>query len=58
MFWRNAAKIAVFTGFCQDFGLHMVYSTAVTINMTRYKTQKKSYVKKSLSQENKKKLRW
>ena len=33
---RNAAKVAVFSGFCQDFGLHMVYPTIVTLNMTRY----------------------
>ena len=36
---RNAAKIEVFSGFCQYFGLHMVYLTVVTLNMTRYNTK-------------------
>ena len=52
---RNAAKISVFSGFCQHFGLHMVYPTVVTLNMTRYNTEtQKSYVKKGLKQDNKK----
>ena len=56
---RNAAKIAVFSGFCQEFGYHMVYATVVTLNMTRYNTKtQKSYVEKGLKQENEKKLRW
>ena len=56
---RNAAKIAVFSGCFQDFGLHMVCPTVVTLSMTRYNTEtQKSYVKKGLKQENKKKLKW
>ena len=56
---RNAAKIAIFSGFCQYFGLHMVFCTVVTLNMTRYNTYtQKSYVKKDLKQENEKKWRW
>ena len=35
---RKAAKIAVFSGFCKDFGLRMAYTTVVTLNMTRYNT--------------------
>ena len=40
---RNAAKIAVFPGFCQYFGLNMVYYVVISLHMTRYntKTQKK-----------------
>ena len=51
---RNAAKITVFSGFCQYFDFHMVYLTVVTLNMTRYSTKKtqKRYVKKDLKQEN------
>ena len=52
---RNAAKVAFFSGFCQYFGLHMVYRTEVTLNMTKYNTKKgKSYVKTDLKQENEK----
>ena len=57
---RNVAKITVFSGFCQDFCLHMVYPTVVTLNMTRYNTlTQKSCVKKDLKQEKRrKKLQW
>ena len=52
---RNVAKTAVFSGFCQYFGLHMVFCTVVTLNMTRYHTlTQKSYVKKDLKLENEK----
>ena len=56
---RNMAKIAVFKVFCPYFGLHMIYPTVVTLNITRYNTKtQKSYVKKDLKQENKKKWSW
>ena len=56
MFQCNAAQIAVLPGFCQYFGLHMVYSVVIYLNMTRYNTEinKKNYVKKDSKQENKK----
>jgi len=49
---RNAAKIAVFSGLFQYFGLQRVYPTVVTFNMTRYNTKtQKTYVKKDLKQK-------
>ena len=35
---RKAAKIAVLFSFFQYFGLHMVYCSVVTLNMTKYNT--------------------
>ena len=56
---RNAAKVAVFTGLFQYFGLQRVYPTVVTFNMTRYNTKtQNSYVKKDLKLKNEKKWRW
>ena len=44
---HHAAKSAVFQGFCPYFGLNMVYSVAISLHMTRYKTktQKKLFEK-------------
>jgi hypothetical protein len=53
---RHAAKIAVFLGFCQYFGLDMVYFVAISLHMMWYNTQTQTiYVIKDRKQENKEK---
>ena len=56
---RDAAKIAVFPGFWQKFGLHIVFFFIGALHMTRYNTKsQKSYVEKDRKQENKKRWKW
>ena len=55
----DAAKIAVFPGFLQYFGLNIVFSFISALHMTSYNIKsQKSYAEKDRKQENKKKWKW
>ena len=55
----HVAKITVFLGFYQYFGLDMVYFVAISLHMMWYNTQTQtSYVIKDRKQENKEKQKW
>ena len=56
---RDAAKIAVFPGFWQYFGLNIVFSFISVLHMTGYNIQsEKIHAEKDRKQENKKKWKW
>ena len=56
---HHAAKSAVCQGFCPYFGFNMVYSVAISLHMTSYKTKtQKTYLKKNRKLENKKIRKW
>ena len=56
---RHAAKIADFLGFCQYFGLNMVYFVAISTHMMWYNIQTQTnYVNKDRKQGNKEKRKW
>ena len=56
---RDAAKIAVFPGFLQYFGLNIVSSSISALLMTGYnKKLQKVHAEKDRKQENRKKWKW
>ena len=56
---RDAAKIAVFPGFWQYFGLNIVFSSINASQMTGYnKKIEKFHVAKDSEQGNRKKWKW